>query len=124
MKIIITESQLLEIERTFGRDMFDAEYAEEYPKYKDMFITAIKMEISASGETEERILLGDSDGKILVNYRKGSRSLYYDYDWAEGIEKLVPWHIYIRHFKYALAEYFNELFPNVSIKDVNGAHIG
>ncbi len=124
MKIIITESQLLEIERTFGRDMFDAEYAEEYPKYKDMFITAIKMEISASGETEERILLGDSDGNILVNYRKGSRSLYYDYDWAEGIEKLVPWHIYIRHFKYALAEYFNELFPNVSIKDVNGAHIG
>ena len=75
MKIIITESQLLEIERTFGRDMFDAEYAEEYPKYKDMFITAIKMEISASGETEERILLGDSDGNILVNYRKGSRSL-------------------------------------------------
>lgn len=124
MKIIITESQLFEIERTFGRDMFDAEYAEEYPKYKDMFITAIKMEISASGETEERILLGDSDGNILVNYRKGSRSLYYDYDWAEGIEKLVPWHIYIRHFKYALAEYFNELFPNVSIKDVNGAHIG
>ena len=124
MKIIITESQLLEIERTFGRDMFDAEYAEEYPKYKDMFITAIKMEISASGETEERILLGDSDGNILVNYRKGSRSLYYDYDWAEGIEKLVPWHIYIRHFKYALAEYFNELFPNVSIKDVNGTHIG
>jgi hypothetical protein len=124
MKIIITESQLLEIERTFGRDMFDAEYAEEYPKYKDMFITAIKMEISSSGETEERILLGDSDGNILVNYRKGSRSLYYDYDWAEGIEKLVPWHIYIRHFKYALAEYFNELFPNVSIKDVNGAHIG
>ena len=90
----------------------------------NMFITAIKMEISASGETEERILLGDSDGNILVNYRKGSRSLYYDYDWAEGIEKLVPWHIYIRHFKYALAEYFNELFPNVSIKDVNGAHIG
>ena len=124
MKIIITESQLLEIERTFGRDMFDAEYAEEYPKYKDMFITAIKMEISASGETEERILLGDSDGNILVNYRKGSRSLYYEYDWAEGIEKLVPWHIYIRHFKYALAEYFNELFPNVSIKDVKGAHIG
>ena len=123
MKIIITESQLLEIERTFGRDMFDAEYAEEYPKNTDMSITAIKMEISASGETEERILLGDSDGNILVNYRKGSRSLYYDYDWAEGIEKLVPWHIYIRHFKYALAEYFNELFPNVSIKDVNGAHI-
>ena len=123
MKIIITESQLLEIERTFGRDMFDAEYAEEYPKYKDMFITAIKMEISASGETEERILLGDSDGNILVNYRKGSRSLYYDYDWAEGIEKLVPWHIYTRHFRYALADYFKGLYPDLIIKEVKGAHI-
>lgn len=123
MKIIITESQLLEIERTFGRDMFDAEYAEEYPKYKDMFITAIKMEISASGETEERILLGDSDGNILVNFRKGSRSLYYDYDWSEGIEKLVPYHIYSRHFKYALSDYFKSLFPEVVIKDVKGAHI-
>jgi hypothetical protein len=124
MKIIITESQLLEIERTFGRDMFDAPYAEEYPKYKDMFFTAIKMEITASGETEDRIMLGDSDGNILVNYRKGGRTLYYDYNWVEGIEKLIPWHLHTRHFKYALAEYFNSLFPNVSIKEVTGAHIG
>ena len=124
MKIIITESQLLEIERTFGRDMFDAPYAEEYPKYKDMFFTAIKMEITASGETEDRIMLGDSDGNILVNYRKGSRTLYYDYNWVDGIEKLIPWHLYARHFKYALAEYFKSLFPNVSIKEVTGAHIG
>ena len=124
MKIIITESQLLEIERTFGRDSFDAPYAEEYPKYKEMFFTAIKMEITASGETEDRIMLGDSDGNILVNYRKGGRTLYYDYNWVEGIEKLIPWHLHTRHFKYALAEYFNSLFPNVSIKDVTGAHIG
>jgi len=124
MKIIITESQLLEIERTFGRDRFDAPYAEEYPKYKEMFFTAIRMEITASGETEDRIMLGDSDGNILVNYRKGSRTLYYDYNWVDGIEKLIPWHLHTRHFKYALAEYFNSLFPNVSIKDVTGAHIG
>jgi len=124
MKIIITESQLLEIQRTFSRDSFDAPYAEEYPKYKDVFFTAIKMEITASGETEDRIMLGDSNGNILVNYRKGSRTLYYDYNWGDGIEKLIPWHLYVRHFKYALAEYFNGLFPNVSIKDVTGAHIG
>lgn len=123
MKIIITEEQLSYIEETLRRDRFDADYADEYPKYKGMFITAIKMEITSSGETEERILLGDSDGKILVNYRKGSRSLYYDYDWAEGIEKLVPWHIYTRHFRYALADYFKYLFPDVVIKEVKGAHI-
>lgn len=123
MKIIITESQLSEIERTFGRDKFDAEYAEEYPKYKNMFITAIKMEITASGETAERILLGDSDGKIITDYRKGSRSLYYDYNWSEDIEKLVPYHIYSRHFKYALYDYFKSLFPEIRISDVKGAHI-
>lgn len=124
MKILITEEQLSYIEETLRRDRFDAPYADEYPKYKNMFITAIKMEITTSGETEDRILLGDSDGNILVNYRKNSRSLYYDYNWSEGIEKLVPWHIYTRHFKYALADYFNTLFPDVIIKDVIGAHIG
>jgi hypothetical protein len=105
MKILITEEQLSYIEETLRRDRFDADYEDEYPKYKNM-------------------LLGDSDGNILVNYRKGSRSLYYDYNWAEGIEKLVPWHIYTRHFIYALADYFNTLFPDVTIKEVKGAHIG
>ena len=112
------------IDETFSRDRFDSEYADEYPKYKSMFISAIKIEISASGETEDRLLLGNSEGKVLLNYRKGSRTLYYDYNWSEDIEKLVPWHIYSRHFKYALAEYFNSLFPDVIIKNVTGAHIG
>jgi len=123
MKIIITESQLLEIEKVFSRDRFDAPYAEEYPKYKDMFFTAIRMDITSSGETEDRIVLGDSNGTIFINYRKRSRTLYYDYKWVDDIEKLIPWHIYARHFKYALAEWFNSLFPNVSIKDVTGAHV-
>jgi hypothetical protein len=111
------------IKETLRRDRFDVEYEEEYPKYKDMLITAIRMEISASGQTEDSILLGDSDGKILVNYRKPSRTLYYDYNWAEDIEKLIPWHIYTRHFKYALADYFSTFFPDVTIKEVSGAHI-
>jgi hypothetical protein len=112
------------LRETLQRDRFDSDYADEYPNYKDMFFTAIKMEITASGETEERILLGDSNGKILVDYRKKSRSLYYDYNWSEDIEKLIPYHIYSRHFRYALAEFFNKLFSDVSIKDVKGAHIG
>lgn len=124
MKIIITEEQLFEIEKIFGRDWMDSKYADEYPKYKDMFFKAIQMEITSSGETETSIMLGDSNGKILIRYKKGSRSLYYDYNWGEDIEKLIPWHIYSRHFNYALAEYFNRHFPKVTIKDVSGAHIG
>lgn len=121
MKIIITEEQLSYIKETLQRDRFDAPYADEYPKYKNMFITAIKMEITSSGETEDKILLGNLDGKVVVNYRKSNGNLYYDYDWAEGIEKLVPWHIYNRHFTYAFADYFQYLFPELKIKDVKGA---
>lgn len=121
MKILITETQLSYIKETLHRDRFDAPYADEYPKYKNMFITGIKMDISSSGETEDKILLGDIDGRVVVNYRKNNGNLYYDYDWAEGIEKLVPWHIYQRHFKYAFADFFKSLFPDVVIKDVKGA---
>ena len=38
MKILITEEQLSYIEETLRRDRFDAPYADEYPKYKNMFI--------------------------------------------------------------------------------------
>ena len=123
MKIIITESQYNLLQETFGRDRYDSEYSDEYPKYKGMLINLIKMEISASGVTEDRIVLGDSEGNILIDYRKGSRSLYYDYNWAEDIEKFIPWHIYIRHFKYALFDFFKSIFPDVEIKEVRGAHI-
>ena len=112
------------LKEEFGRDRFDAEYTDEYPKYKGMLITAIKMEITASGQTEDSILLGDSDGKILVSYRKLSRTLYYDYNWGEDIEKLMPWYIYNTHFIYALADCFSTISPDVTIKNVTGAHIG
>ena len=120
----LTEEQPSYIQETFRRDRFDSEYADEYPKYKNMLITAIKIEITASGETEDSISLGNSNGKVFVRYRKPSRTLYYDYNWGEDIEKLIPSHIYTRHFKYALDEYFKSLFPDVVIKNVTGAHIG
>jgi hypothetical protein len=112
------------IKETLQRDRFDSDYADEYPKYKNVLITAIKMEITASGQTEESISLGNSYGEVFVSYRKFSRTLYYDYNWGENIEKLMPWHIYTRHFKYALDEYFKSLFPDVVIKNVTGSHIG
>jgi hypothetical protein len=123
MKIIITESQYNLLQETFGRDRSDAEYSDEYPKYKDMLINLIKTEITASGQTEETISLGNSDGKVFVRYRNRTRSLYYDYNWAEDIEKFIPWGVYIRHFKYALFDFFKSIFPDVVIKEVRGAHV-
>jgi len=111
------------LKEEFGRDWIDSEYADEYPKYKGMFITAIKMDLIASGQSENKIMLFDSDKKVVIDYYKKSKTLYFDYGWAEDIEKLIPWQIYVRHFKYALADFFNDIFPDVLIKDVRGAHI-
>ena len=110
-------------EETFSRDWMDAEYADEYPKYKKLFFSAIKIQFASSGRTETSILIGDSNRKIIIDYRKPSKTLYYDYGWAESVEALLPWNIYNRHFEYALAEYFKNLFPDAIIKNVRGANI-
>jgi hypothetical protein len=119
----LTEEQPSYIQETFRRDRFDSEYADEYPKYKDMLITAIKMEITASGKSETSIMLGNSNGDVSIYFKIGGKTLYYDYNWADDIEKLIPWHIYTRHFKYALADYFSGIFPDVIIKNVTGSNI-
>jgi hypothetical protein len=111
------------LKEEFGRDWIDSEYADEYPKYKGMIINAIKMDLIASGQSENKIMLFDSDKKVVIDYYKKSKTLYFDYGWAEDIEKLIPWQIYVRHFKYELADFFNDIFPDVLIKDVRGAHI-
>jgi hypothetical protein len=111
------------LKEEFGRDWIDSEYADEYPKYKGMIINAIKMDLIASGQSENKIMLFDSDKKVVIDYYKKSKTLYFDYGWAEDIEKLISWQIYVRHFKYALADFFNDIFPDVLIKDVRGAHI-
>lgn len=111
------------LQETFKRDWIDSEYEDEYPKYKDMIISAIKLDIIASGQSENKIMLFDSDKKVVIDYYGKSKTLYFDYGWAEDIEKLIPWQIYVRHFKYALADFFNDIFPDVLIKDVRGAHI-
>ena len=111
------------LKEEFGRDWIDSEYADEYPKYKGMIINAIKMDLIASCQSENKIMLFDSDKKVVIDYYKKSKTLYFDYGWSEGIENLIPWNIFTRHFRYALFDYFKSIFPDVNIKDVRGAHI-
>jgi hypothetical protein len=111
------------LENEFSRSWIDAEYSDEYPKYKDMITTAIKLDLIGSGESENTIMLFDSDKKVVIDYYKKSKTLYFDYGWSEGIENLIPWNIFTRHFRYALFDYFKSIFPDVNIKDVRGAHI-
>ena len=106
-----------------SRDWMDSEYADEYDTYKDLFIDIIKDEIKSYGQDENKILLGDSNRNILIDYRKKTKELWYDYSFDDFISTYIPWHIYNRHFKYALSDFFEKLFPEFEVKSVKGANI-
>jgi len=124
MKIIINEHQLILLSETFKRNRWDAEYADEYPKYKNMFINMLKQGVKSWGEAHNSIYLMDSEGQPLFVYRKNSKDLYYDYSVDREMEEVIPYHIVSRHLRNAVYDYFNGLFPDLEIKDVSGANIG
>jgi hypothetical protein len=125
MKIIITEEQLELLNETYRRDRFDAEYADEYPKYKKMFIKTISKNVKSWGKwAGESIYLMDENGNPLFVYRRPSKTLYYDYSIDREMEDYIPSHIMSRHLKNAVYDYFKGLFPDIEIKEVNGANIG
>ena len=124
MKIIITEDQLHLINEDYKRDRWDAEYRDEYPKYKKLFIKMLKQDVDDSYEGLQSIQLKNADGDILFYHAKGSKTLYYNYSIENEIEESIPHHIMSRHIKNAVYDYFKGLFPDVEIKEVNGANIG
>jgi hypothetical protein len=124
MKIIITEDQLHLINEDFKRNRWDAEYRDEYPKYKNMFINILKQDVKSWGEAHNSIYLIGSDGQALFVYRKNSKDLYYDYSVDREMEEIIPYHIVSRHLRNAVYDYFKGLFPDAEIKDVSGANIG
>ena len=52
MKLIITKDQLSLINETYKRDRFDAEYEDEYPQYKKLFLNTISKDVKGWGEGE------------------------------------------------------------------------
>ncbi len=123
MKIIITEEQLSLIQEEYRRDRFDAEYADEYPKYKKLFLKTISKDVKSWGEYSLSIYLMNENGNPLFVYRRPSKSLYYDYSIDREMEDYIPSHIVSRHLKNAVYDYFKGLFPDVEIKEVSGANI-
>lgn len=124
MKIIITEDQLKLINEDYNRDRFDAEYSDEYPKYKKLFIKMVKQDVVFQEESRGKIYLMDKNKYPLFVYRKESKNLYYDYSVDGQMEEMIPYHIVSRHIKHAVYDYFKKLFPDVEIKEVIGANIG
>ena len=124
MKIIITENQLRLLNEKYKRDRWDAEYEDEYPKYKKLFIKMLKQDVTSWSELPGSIYLMNKDGNGLFVYRRPSKTLYYDYSVDREMEEMIPYHIISRHLKNAVYDYFKGLFPDVEIKEVNGANIG
>ena len=124
MKIIITEGQLHLINDEYRRNRWDAEYRDEYPKYKKLFIKMLKQDVDSSYEGNQSIQLKNADDEILFYYAKGSKVIYYNYSIENEIEESIPHHIISRHIKNAVYDFFKELFPDVEIKEVAGANIG
>ena len=123
MKFIITEDQLRLLSEEYRRDRWDAEYEDEYPKYKNILMRMIHQNVKAWGKRPESIYLMDEGGNPLFAYREPSKTLYYDYSIDDEMEDIIPYHIIARHFKNAVYDYFKELFPDVEIKEVSGANI-
>ena len=123
MKIIITEDQLHLINEDYKRDRFDDEYSDEYPKYKKLFIKMLKQDVKSWSEAQGSIYLMSDNKELLFVYIKGSKTLYYDYSLDREMEDMIPHHIISRHLKNAIYDYFKGLFPDVEIKEVNGANI-
>jgi hypothetical protein len=124
MKIIITEEQLNLIQDEYRRDRFDAEYADEYPKYKKLFLKTISKDVRSWFDANDSIYLADEKGNPLFVYRRAYKTLYYDYSIDRDMEDYIPSHIISRHLKNAVYDYFKGLFPDIEIKEVNGANIG
>ena len=124
MKIIITKDQLKLINENYRRDRFDAEYSDEYPKYKKLFIKMLKSDVDSSHQGHRAIRLKNENGETLFFYMMGSKTLYYNYSLEDEIEDIIPSHIVSRHIKHAIYDYFKGLFPDVEIKEVSGANIG
>ena len=83
------------LKETISRDWMDSEYADEYDTYKDLFMGIIKDEIKSYGQDDNKILLGDSNRNILIDYRKKTKELWYDYSFSDFISTYIPWHILI-----------------------------
>lgn len=124
MKIIITEDQLKLINEDYKRDRWDAEYSDEYPKYKKLFIKMLKQDVDSSYQGHGSIQLKNENGESLFVYMMFSKTLYYNYSVDREMEDMIPYHIVSRHIKNAVYDYFKGLFPDVEIKEVSGANIG
>lgn len=90
-----------------------------------LVVTMIENDIVEYSINEQsgRYVLNNKDGKCLLNYLPNSKELYYDYSLWEYISKFIPVGYAPDTFKEGVKEYFNSQFPDLIVRQVNGANI-
>ncbi len=117
MKYIITESQyklITELERTWR----NVEYAEQYEKLKHKLVPYFEKLVDSYDESEFRIGLFDSEGKLIMMYIKQSGELYYSRHLDNTYGDAFPHPIWIVHGDFILSDVFNIYFPDYEVKSV------
>lgn len=64
MKIIITKDQFNLINENYRRDRWDAEYGDEYPKYKKLFIKMLKQDVKSGARSTIQSILWTKKGMV------------------------------------------------------------
>ena len=117
MKYIITESQyklISELERTWR----NVEYAEQYEKLKHRLVPYFEKLVDSYDESEFRIGLFDSEGKLMMMYMKKSGELFYSRHLDNLYERIFPHPIWLVHSDFILSDVFNIYFPDYEVKSV------
>jgi hypothetical protein len=109
-----------------SRERYDQEYEEEYPKWGNIMVKFLSMEISSYSENDDTIVLFNdkNDDKYLMRYDKKNEHLWWDYSLEENIVKFIPYGYISRHFKYAIQDYFKKHFPDYGVRQITAANIG
>lgn len=121
MKLIITESQLNELERSW----MDKDGEEIFEKTKTKIVKSIISKVVTYGENDKWIwVFADDEGnKALMHYNKLSKELFYDRSISDLYEQILPHPIWLINDKYYIHDAFEKMFPNVMVKRVSSANI-
>lgn len=132
MKYIITESQYKLISEKVERTWRDKEHAHQYPKLSSKLIPLISNMIKSYSEDDEhKIILRDSDNKILmlfIPYKyldKVSKNgeIYYSRKLDEMFGDMLPHPLWPIHGKYIIQDVYNSYFPDANIMDVKSVQM-
>ena len=121
MKLIITESQLNELERSW----MDKDGEEIFEKTKTKIVKSIISKVAVYGENDKIIVLfaDDERNKSLMHYNKLSKELFYDRSISNFYEQVLPHPIWLINGKYYIHDAFKVMFPDLIVKRVRSADI-